>query len=172
MAQTIKLKRGTSANLGSLTLQAGEPAFTTDTGKLYIGNGTDKVLINPDSSNAVTSVAGKTGAVTLTKGDVGLGNVDNVSKASILASAALTGTPTAPTATSGTNTTQVATTAFVTTAVNNKTSVTGNAGTATKLATARTIAVAGAVTGSASFDGSGNISIATTLAASIDGGTF
>ena len=36
-----------------------------------------------------------------------------------LASPALTGTPTAPTATAGTNTTQIATTAFVTTAVSN-----------------------------------------------------
>jgi hypothetical protein len=44
---TIKLKRGQSANLGSLTLEAGEPAFTLDTGKLYVGDGTDKVLINP-----------------------------------------------------------------------------------------------------------------------------
>jgi len=40
------------------------------------------------------------------------------SKADAL-SAALSGTPTAPTATTGTNTTQIATTAFVTTAVNN-----------------------------------------------------
>jgi hypothetical protein len=40
------------------------------------------------------------------------------SKANSL-SAALSGTPTAPTATAGTNTTQIATTAFVTTAVNN-----------------------------------------------------
>ena len=41
-------------------------------------------------------------------------------------------------------------------------STTGNAATATKLATARAIAVSGAVTGTANFDGSGNISIATT----------
>lgn len=81
-----------------------------------------------------------------------------------LASPALTGTPTAPTATAGTNTTQVATTAFVTTAVANKTSVSGNAGTATKLATARNIALTGDVTGSASFDGSAAASIAATLA--------
>ena len=40
-------------------------------------------------------------------------------KSAILADAALTGTPTAPTAAAGTNTTQVATTAFVSTAVNN-----------------------------------------------------
>ena len=39
---------------------------------------------------------------------------------------------------------------------------TGNAATATKLATARTIALTGASIGLASFDGSGNISIATT----------
>ena len=38
----------------------------------------------------------------------------------------------------------------------------GNAATATKLATARTISLTGSVTGSGSFDGSGNLSIATT----------
>ena len=80
------------------------------------------------TSGAVDSVAGKTGVVTLVKGDVGLGNVDNTSdlnkpvstaqqtalnlKAN-LASPALTGTPTAPTAAVGTSTTQIATTAFV-----------------------------------------------------------
>jgi microcystin-dependent protein len=41
---------------------------------------------------------------------------------------------------------------------------TGNAATATKLATARTIALTGGVTGSATFDGSANASIATTIA--------
>ena len=40
-------------------------------------------------------------------------------------------------------------------------SCTGNAATATKLATARTIRLTGIVTGSASFDGSGNVSIST-----------
>jgi len=64
----------------------------------------------------------------LTKSDVGLNNVDNTSDASKpistatqtalnakanLASPALTGTPTAPTAAAGVNTTQIATTAFV-----------------------------------------------------------
>lgn len=39
---------------------------------------------------------------------------------------------------------------------------TGNSATATKLATARTITLTGNVTGSASFDGSGNVSITTT----------
>ncbi len=54
---------------------------------------------------AVSSVAGKTGAVTL--------DVADISGAAPLASPALTGTPTAPTAAAGANTTQVATTAFV-----------------------------------------------------------
>ena len=53
----------------------------------------------------VTSVAGRTGAVTLAVADV--------SGAAPLASPALTGTPTAPTAATATNTTQIATTAFV-----------------------------------------------------------
>ena len=43
-------------------------------------------------------------------------------------------------------------------------SITGNAGTATKLATARTISLAGDVTGSTSFDGSGNATITATVA--------
>lgn len=43
------------------------------------------------------------------------------------------------------------------------TSISGNAGTATKLQTPRVIAIAGAVSGSATFDGSGNISINSTL---------
>lgn len=54
---------------------------------------------------AVTSVAGKTGVVTLTAGDV-TGDAP-------LASPTFTGTPVAPTAAQGTNTTQVATTAMV-----------------------------------------------------------
>lgn len=42
---------------------------------------------------------------------------------------------------------------------------TANAASATKLATARTIAISGAVSGSASFDGTGNITINTTVQA-------
>ena len=53
----------------------------------------------------------------VTKANVGLGNVTNESKATMFTSAALTGTPTAPTAAAGTNSTQIATTAFVTTAL-------------------------------------------------------
>ena len=64
-----------------------------------------------DINTGVTSVAGKTGAVTLAVGDV--------SGAAPLASPALTGTPTAPTPTSGDSTTKVATTAFVAAAIVN-----------------------------------------------------
>lgn len=239
---TLRLKRGLAANFGSVTLQAGEPAFVTDTGKLYVGDGTTKVLINPDSSladtgtagtytkvttdskgrvtsgttlvasdiptitlakvsdagtaasqntgtasgqipvlgaggkldsavlpaiaitdtfvvasqaamlaltvevgdiavrtdvnksfilktagatvlgnwqelltptNAVSSVAGRTGAVTLTSTDVGLGNVTNESKATMFASPTFTGDPKAPTPATSDNDTTIATTAFV-----------------------------------------------------------
>lgn len=44
-----------------------------------------------------------------------------------------------------------------------QTTVSGNAGTATKLATARTISLTGDVSGSTSFDGSGNVSITATV---------
>ncbi|ABR33110.1 hypothetical protein [Clostridium beijerinckii] len=81
-----------------------------------------------------------------------------------LDSPGLTGAPTAPTQTAGDNSTKIANTAFVTAAVANKTSISGNAGTATKIQTPRNIALAGDVTGSADFDGSRNISITTTVA--------
>ena len=92
--------------------------------------------------NTIMSVAGKTGIVTLAKGDVGLSNVDNTSDANkpistatqnalnLKANAAnvvLTGIPTAPTAAVGTNTTQLATTAFVNAEIaNDAPSKTGN----------------------------------------------
>lgn len=44
-----------------------------------------------------------------------------------------------------------------------QTTVTGNAGTATKLATARTISLSGDITGSVSFDGTKNVSIVTSI---------
>ncbi|MEG1705605.1 MAG: hypothetical protein RR290_03415 [Clostridia bacterium] len=47
MSTQIKLKRGLDANLAALTLEAGEPAFVTDTGKLYVGDGKTKIVINP-----------------------------------------------------------------------------------------------------------------------------
>ena len=43
-------------------------------------------------------------------------------------------------------------------------SVTGNAATATKLSTARTLSLTGAVSGNVSFDGSANVNITTTVA--------
>lgn len=51
----MKLKRGNNSNFGAVTLEAGEPAFLLDTGKFYIGDGTQKVLINPDQANAETA---------------------------------------------------------------------------------------------------------------------
>lgn len=63
-----------------------------------------------------TSILGS-GNIDITASSVGLGNVTNESKATMFTSAALTGTPTAPTAADGTNTTQIATTAFVQSAI-------------------------------------------------------
>jgi len=63
------------------------------------------------AAGGVTSFNGRTGAVTLTLGDVtGVGGAP-------LASPALTGTPTGPTAAAGTNNTELATTAFVNAAI-------------------------------------------------------
>lgn len=64
------------------------------------------------AAGAVVSLNGRTGTVTLLASDItGAGGA-------LLASPALTGTPTAPTAATATNTTQIATTAFVQAAIN------------------------------------------------------
>ena len=92
---------------------------------------------------------------------------------STLISPTLTGTTAAPTLAVGTNDTQIATTAFVNAEIANdaptKTgggasgtwtiSVSGNAATATSLQTARTINLGGDLSGSASFNGTGDITI-------------
>jgi len=83
MAGTIKQKRSAVAGKVPTTAQLdlGELAVNTTDGKLFMKKsvgGTDSIVeVGP-----VASVAGKTGAVTLAKGDVGLGNVDNTSDAS------------------------------------------------------------------------------------------
>lgn len=117
----------------ALTAEVGDIAIRTDLSKSFIlkADGASTLdnwqeLLTP--TDAVTSVAGKTGAVTLVKADVGLGNVDNTSDAdkpistatatalaekAPLASPTFTGIPKATTAAADTNTTQIATTAFV-----------------------------------------------------------
>lgn len=118
---TITSSTGTSAVIPTATTSVGGTLSASDKTKL------DGIAAGAQV-NTVTSVATRTGAVVLTKTDVGLANVDNTAdtakpvstaqqtalnlKAN-LASPALTGTPTAPTATVGDNSTQIATTAFV-----------------------------------------------------------
>ena len=146
----IRLKRSAVAGKAPQTtdLELGELAVNTYDGKLYLrrNDGTDAILeVGP-----IRSVAGKTGAVTLAKADVGLGDADNTSDAAKpvstatqaalngkansahshaigdvtglqtaldgkapLASPALTGTPTAPSAAAYADSTQIATTAQV-----------------------------------------------------------
>ncbi|WNM67267.1 minor tail protein [Arthrobacter phage Wyborn] len=76
----------------ALTAQRGDMAIRTDTGKSYALS-TDSPGTLADwkelmAAGQVVSVAGKTGVVTLAKGDVGLGNVDNTSDAAKPVSAA------------------------------------------------------------------------------------
>ena len=68
------------ANLASfpVTGETGKIYVALDTNKTYRWSGSTYIEI---SASAVTSVNGYTGAVSLTKSDVGLGNVDNTSDA-------------------------------------------------------------------------------------------
>lgn len=71
-----------AANLASFpaTGETGKIYVALDTNKTYRWSGSAYVFI---TSGAVDSVAGKTGVVTLVSGDVGLGNVENKSSATI-----------------------------------------------------------------------------------------
>lgn len=89
----------------------GSAAYTASSAYATAAQGTkaDNAVPNTRTVNGHALSAN----VTVTKADVGLGNVTNESKATMFTNPAFTGTPTAPTAAGGTNTTQIATTAFV-----------------------------------------------------------
>lgn len=117
----------------ALTGQRGDWCIRSDTGTVFVLSADNASLIGSWTQMSypaapVASVAGKTGAVTLTSSDVGLGNVNNTSDASKpistatqsaldtkapLASPAFTGNATATTQAVSDNSTRVATTAFV-----------------------------------------------------------
>jgi hypothetical protein len=106
------------AMLALTTAEVGDIAVRTDINKSFILKTTGyatlanwQELLTPVS--AVTSVAGKSGAVTLVSGDVGLGNVTNESKATMFTSPTFTGTITGITPATADNSTILATTAFV-----------------------------------------------------------
>ena len=80
----IRLKRGLSSNITAVNLDAGEPAFCTDTGKLYIGDGTSNILVNPDGGTA--EVANKLAiarSISLTGDATGSTNFDGSANVSI-----------------------------------------------------------------------------------------
>ena len=95
----------------------GSAAYTESTAYATAAQGTkaDNAVPNTRKVNGHALSAD----VTVTKSDVGLGKVDNLSRAEILASAALTGTPTAPTP-DGSNTNSVANVEYVTSEINDK----------------------------------------------------
>lgn len=131
MANTIQLKRRVSGNAGAPAgLKSGELAHNEVDNTMYVGKGDD----GSGNATSIVALAGRGafvdvstmqtigGAKTFSSApkssqDASAGS-DLVRKSQLdlkaaLASPALTGTPTAPTATSGTSSTQIATTAFV-----------------------------------------------------------
>lgn len=106
-------------------LKVGEIGYDSDLKKFKFGDGVNVfddlpwAAMTPDEINLLvtTHTNNFSNPHKVNKEQVGLGKVENKSVAEILTDAALTGTPTAPTAAPGTNTTQIATTQFVTNAI-------------------------------------------------------
>jgi hypothetical protein len=101
--------------------ETGDVCIRTDLSQTFILSGSDSstltdwtMLLTP--TDAVLSVNGKVGVVVLNKADVGLSNVDNLSRLEILDNATLTGTATTPTAAANSNDMTIANTAWVTSA--------------------------------------------------------
>ena len=116
---TLQLGSTSSTALAgdTTTISGGQSsAITANTAKISYNSAASTKLGNIEANaevNVVDSVAGKTGTVTLVKGDVGLGNVDNESKSTMFSAAALTGNSTAVTQADNDNSTKIATTAYV-----------------------------------------------------------
>lgn len=155
----------TQAAMLALTAERGDVAVRTDLSKSFILTAEPastlanwQELLTPVSP--VTSVFGRTGAVTASTGDY---NVAQITGAAPLASPALTGTPTAPTAATATNNTQIATTAFV-----------KAQGYSTTVGTVTSVQISGGTTGLTASGGpitaSGTITLGGTLALA-NGGT-
>jgi len=106
-----------SGGVGTAPIWSKVGLTTHVNGVLPIANGgtgtSDGIMPLYVDTNTTVNGHKLTGNITLVKADVGLGNVTDESKSTMFTNAALTGTPTAPTASEGTNTTQIATTAFV-----------------------------------------------------------
>lgn len=151
MPMKIQLRRITDAQRLALNPvpAAGEPIWTTDTKKLYIGDGTTTGGILVDSNQITLDANGKIPAGFLPA------FVDDVLEFANQAALPATGTAGILYVTQDTNKVwRWSGTAYI-----EISPTAGNADTATKLATARAIALAGVVTGTANFDGSANISI-------------
>lgn len=112
MANTILLKRKTTAGAPSLaSLSVGEVCLVIPDSALYWKKDA-ATLVGPYLATASATWGSITGTLS---SQTDLNNALGLKAP--LASPALTGTPTAPTASGGTNTTQLATTAFVQSAI-------------------------------------------------------
>ena len=107
---------------GTVNFGAGNVTFTQNDWVIYNGSiwevspGNDGVYQVAGLTGAIISSSSLKTALAITESDI-FGLTTDLSAKAPLASPALTGTPTAPTATGGTNTTQIATTAFVAAAI-------------------------------------------------------
>lgn len=118
IAITEVFEAATQAAMLALTAQTGDVCVRSDLNKSYIlKTSPASTLANwielRTPTDAVLSINGRTGAITLTAADVGLGNVTNESKATMFTNAALTGDSTAKTQAASDNSTKIATTAYV-----------------------------------------------------------
>lgn len=141
---SIQIKNLTTVGLVPLFLAQGELAVNITDKKLWIGNELNApvLLVN---SVAVPAAIGLTTQIQFNDGGV------------IGAHAGLTYNK--------------ATSTMTVTNLTALTNVTGNAGTATQLLNARNVALSGEVLGNTNFNGTGNVSISTTIP-TLDGGNF
>jgi cytoskeletal protein CcmA (bactofilin family) len=170
MASLIQVRRGTAAEWTSANpvLAQGEIGFVTDENKFKVGNGSSAWSSLPylqadayiDSVVLGTDTTGDYVAQVTSSGD-GISITGSGESASVVISntgvVSLTGTANEIDVSASTGAVTLSLPAII------NADTTGNAATASALATARTISLGGDLSGSASFDGTSNITINATV---------
>ena len=191
MARQLQLRRGTTSEHSTFTGAPGEVTVDTVKNVPVVHDGVTaggfaaarESVVNTKVEKNADIVAGTatkvtydskglvTAGTTLSATDIPVLDVSKITTGTLSVARGGTGAATLTGLVKGTGTTAMVAAVAGTDYVVPSGSITGNAGTATKLATVRSLAISGDITWTVNFDGSANVTAVGTLATITDSGT-